>query len=105
MAGDLVVPSASRAAATYNSTTIATKGRELVVAVNVDVVTGSLVVEIEWSNDGGVEFFKADPADSFASIDAVGGRVERFSKKGDHYRVNSIVTTGPITYDVRVDYE
>ena len=109
MAADVILAAAVRTPGTYDTTTQEMKGRELVIEVDVDAITStpSLAVEVLWSNDGGTEFFAADPADSFAALTTAGsGKVERFDKKGDHYKVRSVITGGTnMTHEIRADYE
>lgn len=49
-------------------------------------VTPTFDLSVEWSDDG-VNWFAADPPDSFAQISANKKVVERYAVKGPYYRI------------------
>lgn len=77
----------------------------LAVALNVTTVTGTtptLDVRIEWSQDGGVTFMGAQPADTFTQVTAAAVAVKTFSVKGETYRIGYTIagTTPSFTFGV-----
>lgn len=102
-----IVASAARTTSD-NSGVIGLFDRGEVVSLLIDVTAASgtgptLDLEVEWSQDGGTTFAKADPPDSFAQITAVKKVTEQFQAKGDMYRVVwTIGGTGPsFTFSIR----
>lgn len=109
MAGKVIVASAARTTS-GDSGAVFVEGQEIDVQVDVSAVSGvsqTLDVEVEWSSDNGTSWVRADPADAFAQIIAVGGRVETFTKKGDLMRVKWTIagTTPSFTFKVTADYD
>ena len=65
------------------------------------VVTGTLDITLEWSQDG-VKFAPAETPEVFAQLSAVGLIVAQFSLKAPAYRLRYVVATTPdFTFTVR----
>jgi hypothetical protein len=102
-----VAPSAARTT-TGNSGYFQTpQGTGLSVMVSVTAVSGttpSMLLTVEWTNDG-VNFAQGDPADTFTAITAVVNKVARFVQKGVGYRVVWTITgtTPSLTFGITAD--
>jgi hypothetical protein len=101
-----VVASAARTVAGDSGALQIHAGDALSLLVEVTASSGTgrtLDLTIEWSNDG-VDWFGADPVDSFAQITTVAPTrvVERYTVKGSHYRVRWAIagTTPSFTFEV-----
>lgn len=81
-------------------------GRKLALAVDVTAkgadVDETLDLTVEWSFDGGATWTKAETADAFAQITAVGRVVKVFDVKAPHYRIAWTVggTTPEFTFSI-----
>jgi len=83
------------------------QGTGLSVMVNVTAVSGttpSMLLTVEWTNDG-INFAQADPADTFTAITTGVNRVARFVQKGIGYRVVWAITgaTPSLTFSLSAD--
>lgn len=98
-----VVPSSART--TTGQSGAANSGGQIVsLLVDVTVVSGTtptLVVSVQWSNDGAT-WVDADPADAFTSVNATGRKVKTFDRKATQYRVVWTIagTTPSFTFSV-----
>lgn len=65
--------------------------------------TGTLILSLEWSPDGGTNWSLPDPAESFTSRSSPGGWVKVFTPKADTYRIRWTIggTTPSFTFDVK----
>ena len=65
-------------------------GDSVSVQINVTAITGTLTpsatFSLLWSNDN-VTYSPASPADAFAAITAVGSVVQRFTTKGQYFKL------------------
>lgn len=70
-------------------------GGQLTVFCDVTATSGtpSMALTVEWSHDGAT-FFKADTADAFTAITAVGSVCKIFTVKAPYYRVVWTITGG-----------
>lgn len=93
MAISLGVIKASSATTTAGNSTDVTMpmGAEFAsVLVSVTAVSGTsptLTPAVQWSNDAGVTWYGADPADVFTTISAVGNVVKTFQVRGTSMRL------------------
>lgn len=98
-----IVARALSAAGTTQSPTIAPGmvALNVAVAINVTAIGGTpnLTFSIQWSNDG-VNWYTADPVDTFTAITATGKVVKQFASKGALLRLNEVLggTTPTATY-------
>lgn len=74
-------------------------GDTLNVIVNVTVAATSVVVEVQWSDDGGATWASAETADAFASIAATGVKAKSFQVKAPMARI-SWTGTGTFSFSV-----
>lgn len=108
MPSSTVVTSAARTTS-GNSSSIGMPERTSVnLAVNVTAASGStpnLALTVEWSNDG-TTWYKADPADAFTAITAVGTAVKNLAVKGAFARLVWAITgtTPSFTFAADLQY-
>ena len=102
-----VAPSAARTTSGNSGYLQTPPGSGLSVMVNVTAVSGttpSMLLTVEWTNDG-INFASADPADTFTAITTAVNKVARFTQKGVGYRVVWTVTgtTPSLTFSITAD--
>jgi len=103
----IVAPSAARTTSGDSGYIQTPQGTGLSIMVNVTAVSGttpSMLLTVEWTNDG-INFAQGDPADTFTAITTAVNKVARFVQKGIGYRVVWTVTgtTPSLTFVVTAD--
>lgn len=83
-----VVASAARTTTGQSSAIGPVNPGNIALLVNVTAVSGtpSMVLSVEWSNDGSTGWAPGDTADAFAAITTAVARVKTFVVKAPYYR-------------------
>ena len=84
---------------------VADMGQQVSLLVNVTAVSGTaptLLMGVQWSHDGGVNWADSDVAETFVSITAVKVTVKQIFIKGPHVRLTWVIagTTPSFTFAV-----
>jgi hypothetical protein len=86
-----VITASGNSAAQQIPSVVANTVGVILQATAVSGTTPSLTASVQWSADG-VNFFAANPADTFTAITAVGGVAQSFTIKAPYYRIAWTVT-------------